>query len=186
MKRLIKYAPKWSDQWEFSTCSSVYEVLPYVLPDDAGLPELRALASEIGFTVEGRGKKVSKWDRDFQVTHAVKVGTTMVDDGCYLKGKQVERIERLGLIQLPNDTDDWLPVDVACEGQLTDEMVYEISNRQFGDIDIPITINNETMMLIQGWDAFHCLAFMGYSFQQFMEMSQCESTIFSDEVTSCH
>jgi hypothetical protein len=57
---------------------------------------------------------------------------------------------------------------------------------QFGEIDRPIELNDEVLMLIDGWDAFHCLEFMGYSFKQFMELSQCESTIFSDEVTSCH
>lgn len=188
MKRLIKYNNVYaSDKAEFSDCSTIYEVLPYVVEDNAESSDLRSLAIELGFNPAGNAQKVeSKRWSSIKITHAIPIGEVEVKD--YFKTEM--HTQYLGFITIKEPTPyqsetPYLSVDVACEGTLTQDDCYNIFNHQDFDIYGPIELDSENLMLIQSWSAYHYLNILGYKFDDLMKISECEETIFDDSVTSC-
>jgi len=186
MKRLIKYTSPYEDL-EFSNCSTKYEVLPFVVEDHAGSSELRELATFLGYKPLGKVKPL-KSRRGLSITHTIPVETKkrLGYDGKIDSRRPVETT-RLGFITLDERDAEraGIEVNVECEGVLTPDQNYNILNNQCFDFYDFIELNNETVLNIESWDAFHHLALLGYSLDKFMEDHNCKETVFSDSVTSC-
>jgi len=192
MKRLIKYTSPYEDI-EFSDCSTNYEVLPYVVDDNAGTSELRALAGELGYEVHGNAKHltdavIGQWNtRSLNViTDSLVVGYNDRIDSWSKKLDTRRPLEsvRLGFITIYSDTDS-IKLDEGCNGVLSGDQLQSIFNEGQFDMRDIITIDSETMLLIEAWGAYHYLELMGYKFSQLLELAGCESTIFDDSVYSC-
>lgn len=187
MKRLIKYHQRYGDEPEFSNCSTQYEVLPILLPDDADDIDLKFFGLELGYTFK-RGAKPknvkSNWGR-LKISNALELKDKVLqDDGCYLKGKDVLRTQYLGFIQ----------VEEYCSIPALESLNNEISPDVFRYAEdtgiylevIHIREESEALLLIDGWDAFHILELLGYqSFDKMLEKFKIESSVFSDSVECC-
>lgn len=186
MKRLIKYTSPY-EEIQFSNCSTKYEVLPFVVEDNAGSKELRELTILLGFTPIGNCKTLEV-KQNISITHTVAVETKpRLDWHGKIDSRRPIETTRLGFITL-NERDAercGIEVNVELEGELTEAQSYNILNNQAFDFYDFITIDNEVLLNIETWDAFHYLELLGYSLQKFMESHNCKETVFSDSVTSC-
>lgn len=187
MKRLIMYTSPY-EEIEFSDCSTKYEVLPFVVDDNASSKDLRELAIILGFKPIGRVKSLEVKTRSLQITHSLAVGETKRLD-YYGRPDTRRPIEttRLGFITIGEVelSRCGLDVNVECEGVLSQDDAHEILNNQAFDFRDFIDLNDETYLLIDSWRAFHELNVLGYSLNQFMELYECKNTVFSDSVTDC-
>lgn len=76
MKRAIKFYNQYeNDGIKFSDCSIHYEVLPFLVDDEASSKELRAIAKKMGYMCLGNIKtnKPDKYGRNDRITHAIKL-----------------------------------------------------------------------------------------------------------------
>lgn len=181
MKRLIKYWNTYeSDKNNFSNVSTNFEVLPIIVDDTASNKELRTLAKELGLETQGN---VASFEGG-KLTHSLKL-------------KEVKTKERWGKIESMQcyigfiKVDDTLPVLESINNDMTAEQAIEIINNQAYGIRDAITINGESMVLIDSWDAFSALSFAGYSLEAFAKHYDCldsqgkAETVFDDSVFQC-
>lgn len=199
MKRVIKFWGNYSDEFTFSNCSTYYEVLPVLVADDAGLPELKAVAKKFGIKLgrqsyeRTKDKKLFPYQRNstgFGLTHSIKtMEVRKQDSGVYLRGEIKERIVYLGLIQLPNTENAALQPVESIGNKVTKDQASEIvCDQDFGVSDVA-TIDDTVMIIMKGWDYFHIMPMLGYdleSFQQALGVKDKSDRTFSDEVSSCH
>lgn len=191
MKRLIKYHNKYSsDKMNFSTCSTYYEILPFLVEDNANNKDLIAYADALGYERVGNVKTLVKKSpghhSSLTITHAVKLneiaqGTGMYDDEQY----QVY----LGFITINSSSEyNQYPL-IAVESinnTMSQDQACEIRNNQEFGVSGTGLIESDMYMVMESWDYFHDIPLMGYSLEKLEQHLGCTESTFSDEVTTCH
>ena len=197
--RLIKYWQQYKrDEFEFSNCSTNYEVLSEVFdPDAVTSSQLREVVSQYGYQVDGNVKtfKTKSWGDDTEkmqlrsckLSMAVKTTSTVDINKDNQWNKDPEHMPvYFGLIGIPEI--DIMPIIADLTGILSEDVFYELINT--GDTDILsiqdiAEINRDNYLILESWDAFHVMEFLGYqSFEVYCKDNNLDST-FYDEVFSC-
>ena len=186
MKRLITYYSEY-EKLNFSSCSTRYEVLPYVVEDSAGNKELRELANLLGFKRQGNVKTLKPLlsrcgvRQSLIITHAVCIGET--EDTTRTDKTKITK-HYLGFISIKET--EWIKTVPDCTGIFTDNHLEHLFNGSCDfNIISPIDLPDTRSLLIESWEAFHYLDLLGYSFKQLLERCECEDTVFDDSVFCC-
>ena len=177
MKRLIKYNSSYSEE-TFSDCSTNYEVLPFLVENDASSKDLRKLVNSLGLKTSGNCKKLtpSRFG-GIQITHNVKLEETT-----NIGNKDVPVF--LGFITI-KDVEE-IKIHETINNEVTSEIMnIAIDSQDFSIRDI-IEIDNETRLLIESWEAFHHFRLSGYTdFDTMLENLDINDYIFDDSVFLC-
>jgi len=180
MKRLIKFHTHFTshnDKPEFSDCSSKFEVLPFLVEDDAGPKALEALAKQLklrraGPAVKGGGQGI---------THALPLTSYVKGGGMYAKDKYREY---LAFIELP-DSDAVKPV-LKPNSKLTKAQANEIVNRQvYGVNAVGEHVDGQTILVKRNWKFYVELRVLGYHHEQLLKLLKAEDYGFDDDTDSC-
>lgn len=171
MKRVIKYWNKYqSDEaLRFSDCSTEREILPILVPDDAGEAELLAIAQRLALEVSGSALEhnehtAGRGYTDFKITHAVQVGTKQTQQAW--REPEVFPVY-LGFITLPKRGP--LPVLKGVDTELTKDQVNDVLGELdvYGIHDVGETVDGGIVLVKSGWDYFHAMPLLGYSLKSF-------------------
>lgn len=184
MKRLIKYFSPYND-FEFSNCSTKYEVLPHLVPDGAGPKVLLELARKLGLT-RANGAKVktmkfkNEWEskREHKITHCIELKQTSPANHC---GNETYHW-KIGFITLH---ENHLPAVEKCNGKMTKDLALKIVDGGYYHASNTCEIDSEYMLIIENWSYFHSLELLGYSREKFEKCLGVKSTVFDDSVSSC-
>lgn len=189
MKRLIKYWNRYeNDKHAFSACSTIYELLPEIVADDAGNDVLRELAAKHGVKIQGRAISIeanpNRYGRAaLHITNAYKTPETKVIRS--FRDDQKAQVY-IGFINIPSGC---LEPVASLDTPLTKDQALEIVNcRDYGVDDIG-TMTDETSAIIVmgGWEYYHALRVAGYSLESFREAFDAseDSESFYDSVFRC-
>lgn len=188
MKRAIKFYNKYeSDDIKFSYCSTHYEVLPFLVSDEASSKELRSIANKMGYVCVGNVKtnKPDKYGRNDRITHAIKLNEKTEKDY-----QGTHRDYYIGFITINTYHNILKPIEKA-DGIITACQSDDILNNQiYGVEDIGVLQGNEeTIVVMSGWEYFHEMRLLGYDHNQFQEVvgapKGSEGRDFYDSVFKC-
>lgn len=183
MKRVIKFYNQFqSDKATFSSCSTVYEVLPILVEDNAGPEKLLEIVKSLKLKNKDKVKTVksSKKCSNFEISHAVKIGTVEEEESWYRINKYEEF---LGFIKLPSS--EVLELHETLGHEITSDMLHEIINYQECDISDCVDLRGDNTLIIDSWNAFHYFELLGYrDFNDTLELLELKYT-FYDEVFMC-
>jgi hypothetical protein len=185
MKRaIIFHSPYKSDEGKFSTSSTKYEALPVIFKSEAGNNELRTLAQEMNLKTVGNVKTNEDQRGSFKISHYIKLDDYVTDKSW---GDEKRYQKCLGFIELPRYSDqyDQLPPIANLNRKLTRDQAYEIVNNQNYGVNDVVTIDNEVLVVMDGWSYFHEIKLLGYSIDSFEEQMGAEDRTFEDEVFRC-
>lgn len=197
MKRVIKFWNKFSTDKSagFSDCGTEYEILPILVPDEAGPIELKAIATSLGVNI--KGKKVithepPKWNRRgaTHMTHAIPTGTQT--EPKFMEGKRYDWY--IGFVTL-EEKGPLKPVEKLGKS-VTKEQAREIlEDRHYGLDNVgdfsmhPKKVENRIVM--SGWNYYHEIKMLGYDLAKFEKLvtgstkNQDGNREFEDGVFSC-
>jgi len=165
MYRLIKYSNQYeSDNFNFSDCSTRYEVLPILATTlDEAKKELKRYKKEL--FINERGGYMT-------------IGAAIDSGEVNSKGHKIY----LGFIKLPDYTT--IPALQSVDNPIDGNLLYEAIN--YGIYLDAIQIDGENRLLIGSWRAFHELQLLGYqNFDSMLETHGIDSSVFDDSVFRC-
>lgn len=184
MKRVIKF---WSDYKEdsnsgkFSDCSTKYEVLPALVPDDAS--NLKDFAKELKLKTIGN-VKIGDVEKGFRrhgtvITHFIKL-----DETKHVKNKWKDETHQvyLGFITVPTIS---IPIKLKPNSRVTKEEARILVEERSAGIDDVGDIDGTTFVIMEGWQYYHLLPLNGYSLESFQRAVGAKDRTFYDEVERC-
>lgn len=177
MKRLIKYNSPYSEE-TFSDCSTNYEVLPFIVDDNASSKDLRKLVNSLGLKTLGNCKELKKPRfGGIQITHNVKL-----DETVNVQNKEVPVFLGFATIQ----ESEGIVIHETIDNKVTDDMLHTaICNCDF-DIRDVINLDGSINLVIESWGAFHHFNLSGYvEFTTMLTDLNIEDSVFDDSVFQC-
>jgi len=193
MKRAIKYWNQYeSDEANFSTCSTKYEIISGLFPDNAGYAELCEIAAQYGMVEQGTVKTNRKSD-GITVTHTILLTETKKININTFGNETENRPVYLGFVSLPkssifsaletldNDPPQSKEYDSALHELVNSGRGYELGIEETGYHGQ----NRKNIIVMAGWHYYHVLPFLGYSLKKMESQAKIEDRYFSDSVTAC-
>lgn len=183
VKRLVKYWQRYKgDEAKFSTCSTEYEVLPYLVSYDDGDHALISLAIRLGYEMTGpilKPEEPKYGYRQLQITHAVQVGTKKTT-----RWNETEEVPvYLGFITLANGSLKPVP---DCTGTVDADQGYAmVGMTEYGIDDVGETVDGGVTVVKSGWDYYHHLPMLGYSLESFETAMGITDGGFHDDTIRC-
>jgi len=178
MKRLIKFYNIYQNDNNladgipnFSHCSTKFEVLPYLVEDDAGPKELEALAKKLKLRTKGRIRhnktnKPGYYLYSSHLTTAVMLTSKAHDKEMCSKETYQEWI---GFITLPKSK---VLKPVTKPGKrITKKQAYDIINfRELGVSGTYDYVNGDFIVVKSGWNFYTDMRLLGYDHEQFLKV----------------
>ena len=193
MKRLIKYHSHYNEI-KFSDCSTKYEILPYLVDDNAGSKELREFADALGYgrvdNCKALKKNNSYHNSDANIiTHYVTIDETI--DGCGMYSDEKYQV-RLAFITLRvhhwEGANVLTPIETP-KTEMTLEQAYEIVGNQSYGVESIYQMNqdcnDESHLIMAGWHYYHEINLLGYDLDQFEKLIKVDDRNFYDSVFDC-
>lgn len=176
MKRVIKFWNMYrQDEGQFSDVSTKYEILPILVPDNAGPKELKAIAKQLGIRLKGAPKKskpVEGYRRtEIAMTHFVK--TTKKTEPKFHGKEKYDWY--LGFVTLPVRSGILEP-SVKINRKMTDEQYQDIVNeRAYGVADVGdfsmVPKETDMRVVMEDHSYYHEMAMLGYSQKHFEKLA---------------
>lgn len=194
MKRVIKFWNMYrQDEGQFSDVSTKYEILPILVPDNAGPKELKAIAKQLGIRLKGAPKK-SKPGQGYQrgstqMTHFAK--TTQKYVRPYFDKK--EKYDwYIGFVTLA--TTGILEPSAKINRKMTQDQFNDIINeRAYGVSDVGdfsmVPKETDMRVVMEDHSYYHEMAMLGYSQKYFEKLAGVkdhdDGRDFEDSVFRC-
>ena len=191
MKRVVKFWNRYqSDEGQYSTVSTGIEVLPILVPDNAGIKELNAIVKQLGLKKIGGVKKGRPYKQSWhkqRLTHYIKL-----DEMFDPKFSSNEKYPlNLGFIQLPDSNYPLAPTE-AIKTKMTEEQAILVRDATaYGVQDTGELYNpnpktkGDYIMVMQEWNYYNDLELMGYDLEHFEKLLGVTDRYFEDSVESC-
>ena len=172
-----------SDKASFSDCSTVYEVLPELVADNAGNAELVALAKKHGIALgevvtmpENKG-----WKRP-KISHAIATLETK-EKRFSSYDKPEKMLVYIGFINL---SDGPLIAMESIGNLITLDMASEIINNQaYGISEVGENIDGNQCLVKSGWNYENDMRLLGYDRESFESVLDIKDIGFYDDTSRC-
>lgn len=186
MKRLIKYRGGYSNNADFSDCSTEFEVLPELIDDkDATLETLVSLALKHNIEIQDQlvnTENFPRWNR----LHGMPVvlTTERYEDTSGFRNESKTIPIYLGMITVPTGKYDPLEPVAKYGLSITESQRCEIVNMQsYGVENCGEMIDGNSVLIADHWALPVNLKLLGYDPESFYD--SFDETGFSDDTFSC-